>query len=383
MANDKSFKIKNGLSVGTRYLQTGGTETAGTESYRLGSASYDSVSFSAASQDTTPRGLNFNNDGTKMYILGGTNDTIYQYSLSTAFDLSTASYDSVSFSVSSQDTTPHDIVFNNDGTKMYLVGSANDSVYQYTLSTAFVLSTASYDSVSFSVTGQDTDPSSISFNNDGTKMYVSGFSSNSVYQYSLSTAFDLSSTSYDSVSFSVAVQETGPSGLYFKPDGTKMYIVGFIADSVHQYSLSAAFDLSTAVYDSVNFSVASQDTGPLGLTFNDDGTKMYMVGTVTDAVYQYSTGLLTQTLDLSTGSYFSFTPSGATTVSFTNAPASGKAVGFAVEINGDGSAVTWPSSVKWPSGVAPTATASKEVYAFVTTDGGTSYYGKLAGSDIA
>ena len=383
MANDKSFKIKNGLSVGTRYLQTGGTETAGTESYRLGSASYDSVSFSAASQDTTPRGLNFNNDGTKMYILGGTNDTIYQYSLSTAFDLSTASYDSVSFSVSSQDTTPHDIVFNNDGTKMYLVGSANDSVYQYTLSTAFVLSTASYDSVSFSVTGQDTDPSSISFNNDGTKMYVSGFSSNSVYQYSLSTAFDLSSTSYDSVSFSVAVQETGPSGLYFKPDGTKMYIVGFIADSVHQYSLSAAFDLSTAVYDSVNFSVASQDTGPLGLTFNDDGTKMYMVGTVTDAVYQYSTALLTQTLDLFTGTYFSFTPSGATTVSFTNAPASGKAVGFAVEINGDGSAITWPSSVKWPSGVAPTATASKEVYAFVTTDGGTSYYGKLAGSDIA
>jgi len=70
-------------------------------------------------------------------------------------------------------------------------------------------------------------------------------------------------------------------------------------------------------------------------------------------------------------------------VSFTNAPASGKAIGFSVEINGDGSAITWPSSVKWPSGVAPTATASKEVYAFVTTDGGTSYYGKRAGSDIA
>jgi hypothetical protein len=106
-------------------------------------------------------------------------------------------------------------------------------------------------------------------------------------------------------------------------------------------------------------------------------------GVSNNTVYQYSTGYATQTLDLSTGSYFSFTPSGATTVSFTNAPASGKAVGFAVEINGDGSAITWPSSVKWPSGTAPTATASKEVYAFVTTDGGTSYYGKRAGSDIA
>ena len=91
----------------------------------------------------------------------------------------------------------------------------------------------------------------------------------------------------------------------------------------------------------------------------------------------------TQTLDLSTGTTFSFTPSAATDILFSNPPASGKAIGFSVEINGDGSAITWPSSVKWPSGVAPTATASKEVYAFVTTDGGTSYYGKLAGSDIA
>ena len=117
--------------------------------------------------------------------------------------------------------------------------------------------------------------------------------------------------------------------------------------------------------------------------FNDEALRCIWWVRVTDTVYQYSTVAYTQTLDLSTGSYFSFTPSGATTVSFTNAPASGKAVGFAVEINGDGSAITWPSSVKWPSGVAPTATASKEVYAFVTTDGGTSYYGKLAGSDIA
>jgi hypothetical protein len=96
-----------------------------------------------------------------------------------------------------------------------------------------------------------------------------------------------------------------------------------------------------------------------------------------------TTGSGTASLDLSTGTTFSFTPSGATTVSFTNPLATGTAIGFSVEIIGDGSAITWPSSVKWPSGVAPTATASKEVYAFVTTDGGTSYYGKLAGSDIA
>ena len=56
MSNNKNFVVKNGLSVGTRYLQTGGTETAGTEGYSLGSASYDSVSFSVSSQDNIPWG---------------------------------------------------------------------------------------------------------------------------------------------------------------------------------------------------------------------------------------------------------------------------------------------------------------------------------------
>jgi hypothetical protein len=110
---------------------------------------------------------------------------------------------------------------------------------------------------------------------------------------------------------------------------------------------------------------------------------MYIVGNDNNNIYQYSTVGSTQTLDLSTGTSFSFTPSGATTVSFTNPPASGIAIGFAVEINGDGSAITWPDSVKWHLGAAPTATASKEVYTFITTDGGTSYVGKKAAGDIA
>ena len=114
---------------------------------------------------TATPGLAFKPDGTKMYVIGSTGDTAYQYSLSTAFDLSTASYDSVSLGVGSQDTSPMAIVFNGDGTKMYVLGSANASVYQYSLSTGFDLSTASYDSVSFSVSSQDTAPYGIAFNN--------------------------------------------------------------------------------------------------------------------------------------------------------------------------------------------------------------------------
>tara|TARA_R110001606_G_scaffold196200_1_gene343829 strand:+ start:122 stop:1150 length:1029 start_codon:yes stop_codon:yes gene_type:complete len=257
----------------------------------LTQASYDSVSFNADGQESSPYGIVFNADGTKLYIIGSASDTVFQYSLSTAFDISTTSYDSVSFSVSSQETSPFSLAFNTDGTKMYVLGDTNDTAFQYTLSTAFNVGTASYDSVSFSFATQDTGPQSLVFNTDGTKMYVVGPSQDKVFQYTLSTAFNVGTASYDSVSFSVSSQDAIPRAMAFNSDGTKMYIVGQGGQSVFQYSLSTAFDVSTASYDSVSFSVATQDTVPFDLKFSSDGTKMYVIGIATEYIYQYSTGL--------------------------------------------------------------------------------------------
>ena len=56
-----------------------------------------------------------------------------------------------------------------------------------------------------------------------------------------------------------------------------MYVIGQCGDDINEYSLTTAFDVSTASYVQ-NFSVLSQDTTPSGIAFNNDGTKMYMVG---------------------------------------------------------------------------------------------------------
>jgi sugar lactone lactonase YvrE len=222
-------------------------------------------------------------------MVGLSTDAVYQYSLSTAYDLSTISYDSVSFSVSSQDLLPIGISFNADGTKMFILGDTNDTVFQYSLTTGFDLSSASYDSVSFSVSSQNTGAHGIDFSSDGTKMFISGDSNDTVYQYTLSTGFDLTTASYDSVSFSVATQDKFPESIRFNPDGTKMFMVGRDTDAIYQYSLSTAYDLSTASYDSVSFSVTSQLTNPRDVIFRNDGAKMYVTGSSTDAIFQYST----------------------------------------------------------------------------------------------
>ena len=254
-------------------------------SFDIEAAVYDDLLFSVSTQDTSPTSFTFKPDGTKMYLCGNASDSIYEYTLSTAWDVSTLSYNSVSLSVTSQEGEPAGIHFKPDGTKMYISGPINDRVNQYTLSTAWDLSTASYDGVNLNVSGQDTTMLDCFFKDDGTKMYLLGLDNDRVYQYSLSTAWNLSTASYDSVSFSVTSQASTPLGLFFKEDGTKMYMVG--NSSIYQYTLSTAWDLSTASYDSISFTPSQGP--PRSVYFKADGSKMITLSISARAVYQYTT----------------------------------------------------------------------------------------------
>ena len=338
---DTTFVFNNppasGTAQGFTLKVTGADVTSG---YDLANASYDSVSFSVSGQGTAPNALFFKPDGLKLYIpeSSGTNP-VGEYDLSTAWDISTASY-LQSFSVSAQVGAPTGIFFKSDGLKFYIVDSVSDTIYEYDLSTAWDISTASY-LQSFSVSAQDAVAREIYFKPDGTKMFFVGLSNDKVYDYNLSTAWDISTASYVQ-NFSVASQETTPSGLFFSPTGTTFFVMGVDEDNVNEYAMSTAWDISTASYVQ-NFSVASQETTPTGLSFKSDGSKMYVVGSGSDTIYQYSTG--------------------------TSAPAT----------------LTYPTSVDWPSGTAPDAPAVGEtdVLVFYTEDGGTTYYGFQAGGAMA
>jgi DNA-binding beta-propeller fold protein YncE len=264
-----------------------------TGSYNDGVTSFDLVrqyvlgGFDVGGQDTSPQGLFFKPDGTKMYITGITGDEVYQYNLSTAWDIGTATFVH-SFSVAAQESAPEGLFFKPDGTKMYIIGSGGDDVNEYNLSTAWDVSTASY-LQNFSVAAQETSPQGLFFKPDGLKMYITGITGDDVNEYNLSTAWDVSTASYLQ-NFSVAAQETDPQGLFFKPDGLKMYVCGNSGDDVNEYNLSTAWDISTASFLQ-NFSVRGQNSFPTGLFFKPDGTKMYIVGPTQDRVYQYTLGI--------------------------------------------------------------------------------------------
>ena len=96
--------------------------------------------------------------------------------------------------------------------------------------------------------------------------------------------------------------------------------------------------------------------------------------------------ITSSTLDLSTGNVFSDAPATSPTYVFSNPLASGTAYGFTLKVTPSATVtVTWPASVGWAAGTAPTAPASGEtnVFVFYTQDGGTTYYGFLAGGAMA
>jgi hypothetical protein len=100
------------------------------------------------------------------------------------------------------------------------------------------------------------------FKPDGLKMYVIGTISDAVFQYDLSTAWDVSTASFTYPTteyFSVGSQETNPTGVFFKPDGLKMYVIGSFGDDVNEYDLSTAWDVSTASYSSKLFCCSTRN----------------------------------------------------------------------------------------------------------------------------
>jgi 6-phosphogluconolactonase (cycloisomerase 2 family) len=326
MANNKDFKVKNGIKP-TAYHEGVGTVVSANQGYSLSDAVYV-YNYAAGLNEgfsNSPTGVIFNNNGTKLYI-SHSEGNVYEHDLSTAYDTSTASYNSSSLALGQSQTDVYGIAFNNDGTKLYSVDRATDAVYQYSLSTPYDIITGSYDSVSFSLTSQSIgNPRDITFKSDGTSFYIVDNGLDAIFQYNLSTAFDLSTASYSSKSFSVLSEDGAATGIEFFNNGTAFFLTGYANENVYQYSLTTAWDISTASYDSISFSVVSQITSPVGLTLNADGTKLYLAGTgpLNQGLIEYNIFTPTNTLDLSTGSVFDLTPTSDVQVTLSSPADSG------------------------------------------------------------
>ena len=233
-------------------------------------------------EETNPRGITFNNDGTKMFIVGTTGDDVNEYTLSTGFDLTSTVTFLDSYSVSSKEANPTAVKFNADGTKMFITGVASNNIHEYALSTGFDVSTASFTQTL--VTSVDNDHFGLDFSNDGTKMYITGNQNDKIYQYDLSSAFDISTATFNQDLY-LGTYDIEPFGIEFSPNGKRLFIVGTRGNGVDEFRLTTGFDISTATHEGFYFTGGN----PSGIHISPDGLKFFIVGNVLDTVQEYTT----------------------------------------------------------------------------------------------
>lgn len=134
------------------------------------------------------------------------------------------------------------------------------------------------------------------------------------------------------------------------------------------------------LYDGTQFQVVSP-AGCLDTTTANIGIyteKLNAVGSTGGSV----------TADFSLGRHYSITMTSNTTFTFSNPGVTGTAVPYVFYLKQDGTGsrtVTWPASVKWPSGIAPTLTTTAgrtDEIVLISRDGGTSYSGSIRGLNL-
>ena len=209
-------------------------------------------SVAIGARESKPEDVKFNSDGTVIFILGTENSRngIDRWSLSTPYDIG---------SITATDTThtsiggePRGLAFNNDGTKMFILdGSAEKRVEEYNLSTPYNPDTKTLTNTLGNATSSNFHQG-LGFNADGSKMFVvkgedsTDNADNKIDEYALSTAFDISTATLTGTFSPTISSNADITGLAFNNAGTKMYHLDFDGDKVHEYSLTCPFKVTSS-----------------------------------------------------------------------------------------------------------------------------------------
>ena len=286
--------------------------------FSLSQFQYTSKSLDLQSQDGNPHAFVLSVDGTKLYVSGTQNSTIYQYDLQNPWDLSGAAYSGKSVRVADQEVDGGGIALSGDGKILFLAGDTSNTVWEYTLSQPWDISTATYNGKHLDLTSQTSRACGPSLSANGLALFVNDCSG-TVYQYSLATAWDVSTASASNVSFKTLCDGTAGSAVW-SSDGYLMFCTNFGAATVYEYPLAKAWDLSTAINSPVSFNISAQNSTAHAVSVSADLKQIYVLGFGSSmSIYQYSSAGLS-TSQPPVGSTPNPTPTPGTSASPTPAP---------------------------------------------------------------
>mgnify|MGYP001188656101 FL=1 len=221
------------------------------------------------------QGLTFNNDGSKIFAIDQ-DGKLNVHTLAAPYDFSNPTQladDGLQFGGSEtthgdpgdENIRPHDLRFNNDGTKMYTFEAVHNGsevpIIEYDLSTPFTPGSATLGRELDVKNIPNTTLQDIDFDDDGTRLYlVESSGSNTVnqeiYVWKLSTAFDVSTAIYQGklpLTFNAAGTQGGtPIGITFANEGMKFYVTDYKNNKIHEFDLICPYGIVICELDETN-----------------------------------------------------------------------------------------------------------------------------------
>lgn len=248
-------------------------------------AYYTNNYFQSATMST--RGTEFSPNGSRMYVVGRSSENVIEYHLSTPWDITTAVYsrelDTSDIMVSQTQpfNNSHGIyIRQSDGLKMYIVNRTE--IWEYTLATAWNISTASPTGYK-DLTQWHLRAHGVEFKPDGSVMFMEDRFLAVVFQYNLSTPWDIETASLD-YTYNVPVQQD-LQGIQLNLNGTRMYLIDNGLREIHEITISTPFDLRSASYLS-SFSLSDTPKG-IYLKFKHDFKHFYVSDPSTNRIHDY------------------------------------------------------------------------------------------------
>ncbi len=235
-------------------------------SYNLAFVSRPAGGNSWAILDIAKNAVYVNNTANMIFTSNSTH--VHKY-VANAYNLASATYDS---SIPVGTTTTNDLFLSDDGSKLYTIGSGNDRIYQYNLSTNWNLSTAVLYG-SYNVAGIDSNPTGVCISADGLYAYFLGRTNNRIYRLELSSAYDITTSSYSSNYLSLGSSTGLETGVRLKPGGSNIYYNS--GSAIIEVSMPTPYSLIGASKSGAYTSTSRRSRFTYGLSFSSDGYHAY------------------------------------------------------------------------------------------------------------
>ena len=224
----------------------------------------------------------FNDDGTQLRVTN--DDDIFEYTLSSPFDLSNVTYDGANTDFSYRSGSKYqnylDVnasVWMADSDKKFYL-SKNNIIYMFNLDSGLSSADDPYTQRELdlnSLIGQS-NFTGMYFNDSGHTLYLACRNNNNIYKLNLDSAYDLRNVSYVSM-YDTPSLVTDLQGIVTSKDETRMHLVNGNDRKIYQIDIDSNFESSQ--YNNISYVTVNPGNSRLtDMFWNKDGSEFSVVG---------------------------------------------------------------------------------------------------------